>query len=82
MAKIEVNGSHEHDLWRYLKSKKAGWNFGDPVFEYFNIAPRLLSKEIKWNYTKFLVDKNGEIIDRYGPDVFPDEMEKDIIELN
>jgi glutathione peroxidase len=53
--KINVNGRNAHPLYKYLKGEKNG----------------LLSKEIKWNFTKFLIDADGNIIKRYGPTVAP-----------
>ena len=64
-AKIDVNGKNEDPLYTYLKSKKGG----------------LLGKNIKWNFTKFLVDKEGNVVGRYEPMVEPKKIEKDIIEL-
>lgn len=64
-AKIEVNGENEHPLYTYLKSKKKG----------------LLSPNIKWNFTKFLIDKNGDVVKRYGPKTEPKTFENDIIKL-
>ena len=67
MKKIEVNGSNTHPLYEYLKSEKTG----------------ILTEAIKWNFTKFLVDRNGNVIKRYSPQTEPSEIEeelKDIIE--
>ena len=64
-AKIEVNGDNEHPLYTYLKSKKGG----------------VLGNKIKWNFTKFLVDKEGNVVKRYDPTCEPKKIEKDIIEL-
>ena len=67
MKKIEVNGSKTHPLYEYLKSEKTG----------------ILTEAIKWNFTKFLVDRNGNVIKRYSPQTEPSEIEeelKDIIE--
>lgn len=62
-AKIDVNGDNTHPLYRYLKSEKAG----------------LLGTEgIKWNFTKFLVDKRGEVVERYAPATKPEELTKAI----
>ena len=57
--KIEVNGANAHPLYKYLKSKKGGW-FGS---------------SIKWNFTKFLVDRNGNPIKRFSPRTSPKDME-------
>ena len=60
-AKIDVNGKEAHPLYRFLKKEKSG----------------LLGTEgIKWNFTKFLVDRNGDVIERYAPATEP----KDIAE--
>ena len=64
-AKIDVNGKDEDPLYTYLKSKKGG----------------LLGKNIKWNFTKFLVDKEGNVVKRYEPMTKPEDIVKDIIEL-
>ena len=67
LKKIEVNGSNTHPLYEYLKSEKTG----------------ILTEAIKWNFTKFLVDRDGNVIKRYSPQTEPGEIEeelKDIIE--
>ncbi len=64
-AKIEVNGENEDPLYTYLKKQKKG----------------VLSRNIKWNFTKFLVDRKGEVVKRFGPNVEPAELESDIIKL-
>lgn len=63
--KINVNGKDAHPLYKYLKSEAKG----------------LLSKEIKWNFTKFLIDANGNVIKRYAPTVSPLKIKDDIEEL-
>jgi glutathione peroxidase len=60
-----VNGKKEHPIYTYLKNKKRGF-FG---------------KKIRWNFTKFLIDKNGNPIKRYAPTVKPERLEKDILKL-
>ena len=62
-AKIDVNGANAHPLYRYLKQT----------------APGLLGSEvIKWNFTKFLIDRNGKVIHRYAPSTTPEAIEEDI----
>jgi glutathione peroxidase len=62
-AKIDVNGANTHPLYRYLKSAKKG----------------LLGREtIAWNFTKFLVGKNGKVLRRYGPRRTPDAIDKEV----
>lgn len=62
-AKIDVNGSDAHPLYRWLKDEKAGV---------------LGTQAIKWNFTKFLVGRNGQVIKRYGSSTTPDELRGDI----
>ncbi|NNJ28766.1 glutathione peroxidase [Lacrimispora defluvii] len=64
-AKIEVNGPSESPLYSYLKSQQPG----------------ILGSNIKWNFTKFLVDKNGSVTKRYAPTDKPEKLEKDILAL-
>jgi glutathione peroxidase len=62
-AKIDVNGPNAHPLYRYLKSARKG----------------LLGREtIAWNFTKFLVGKNGQVLRRYGPRRTPESIDKDV----
>ena len=65
-AKIDVNGENEAPLYKFLKSNQKGI---------------LGSENIKWNFTKFLVDKNGNIVDRFASTTSPESIEKDIIKL-
>ncbi len=62
-AKINVNGEKTHPLYKYLKEEQKG----------------ILGTKIKWNFTKFLVDKQGKVVSRYAPNKAPKELE-DIIE--
>ena len=63
--KIDVNGSNEDPLFTFLKKEKGG----------------IMGSNIKWNFTKFLVDKKGNVIKRYDPTKEPASIEKDIIKL-
>jgi glutathione peroxidase len=54
-AKIEVNGPHAHPLFRFLKKEKRG------------ILGAVGSGAIRWNFTKFLIGRNGDVVARYGP---------------
>ena len=65
-SKIDVNGENAHPLYRHLKENASGL---------------LGSKMIKWNFTKFLVDRNGNVVGRYSPSTKPSEMEEDIKKL-
>ena len=64
--KIEVNGEHAHPLYKYLTDK----------------VPGLLGlKDVKWNFTKFLVDRDGNVVKRYAPNVEPADISADIEKL-
>jgi glutathione peroxidase len=60
--KIDVNGDHAHPLYQYLKGEKSG----------------LLGSAIKWNFTKFLVDRSGKVAGRYAPTTTPEALTRDI----
>ena len=60
--KVEVNGSNTHPVFEYLKKEQGGF----------------LGSKIKWNFTKFLVNKDGVVVERYAPTTTPDKIEKDI----
>lgn len=65
MAKCEVNGPSTHPVFKYLKSKTSG----------------LFGSLIKWNFTKFLIDKNGKPVKRYSPITKPKSLEETILKL-
>ena len=64
--KIDVNGENQSPLYTFLKSKQSGI---------------LGTEDIKWNFTKFLVDKNGNVVDRFGSTTNPKSIEDDILKL-
>ena len=66
MAKVDVNGDDTDPLWDHLKSQQAGL---------------MGSRGIKWNFTKFLVDRAGNVVGRHGPQVKPEALAKDIEKL-
>ena len=61
-AKIEVNGKNESPLYTYLKEQQAG----------------TLGKNIKWNFTKFLVNRDGEVIARFAPTTTPEKLDEKV----
>jgi glutathione peroxidase len=61
-AKIEVNGFRAHPLYQYLKNEKSG----------------VLGASIKWNFTKFLVDRSGKVVARHAPTTAPEGLKKEI----
>jgi len=62
MSKIEVNGDDAHPLYQWLRKEKSG----------------LLGGKIKWNFTKYLVGKDGQVVDRYAPTTKPEKISGDI----
>jgi len=60
--KIDVNGSNAHPLYNYLKREKTG----------------LLGSSIKWNFTKFLVDRSGKVVARHAPTMTPQGLKREI----
>ena len=64
--KIDVNGKDADPFYNFLKNERPGI---------------MRSKNIKWNFSKFLVNKNGEVVKRYGPTTKPESIESDIIKL-
>ena len=65
VAKIEVNGANEAPLYAYLKSQKKG----------------MVGSNIKWNFTKFLVDRKGNVVSRFSPTTTPEQIDEKIKEL-
>jgi len=63
MAKVDVNGAQAHPLWKWLQSEARGV---------------LGTQAIRWNFTKFLVGRDGQVIKRYAPTDTPDSLRKDI----
>ncbi|HEY1132335.1 MAG TPA: glutathione peroxidase [Roseateles sp.] len=63
MEKVKVNGAEAHPLWKFLKSEKPGF---------------LGTEGIKWNFTKFLVGRDGQVIKRYAPNDAPEKLRGDI----
>ncbi|PZP32902.1 MAG: glutathione peroxidase [Roseateles depolymerans] len=63
MGKIRVNGAEAHPLWKWLKGEKPGI---------------LGTEAIKWNFTKFLVGRDGQVLKRYAPNDAPDKLRADI----
>jgi Glutathione peroxidase len=64
-SKIDVNGKNEEPLYHFLKSQQKG----------------VLGSNIKWNFTKFLVDREGNILERFAPTVTPEKIEEKVKEI-
>jgi glutathione peroxidase len=65
-SKVDVNGDEAHPLFEFLTKEKKGL---------------LGSEKIKWNFTKFLINKNGEPVARYAPSTTPEKIESDIAKI-
>lgn len=63
--KIEVNGDEAIPLYKYLKEQKGGF----------------LGSAIKWNFTKFLIDREGNVINRFGPTVTPEKIDEEVCKI-
>lgn len=61
-AKIDVNGDNEEPLFTYLKSQKSG----------------IMGSKIKWNFTKFLVDRSGKVVGRFAPTTTPEAIDEEV----
>lgn len=62
MAKVDVNGKDAHPIFEWLKEEKGG----------------MLTDGIKWNFTKFLIGRDGQVIDRYAPTTKPEALKSDV----
>ena len=65
-SKIDVNGNDAHPLFHYLKTEARGL---------------MGSKRIKWNFTKFLINRDGQVVERYAPNDKPESIKTDIQKL-
>jgi glutathione peroxidase len=63
-SKVDVNGAEAHPVFKYLKAKADSYSF---------------NRSVKWNFTKFLVDKSGNVVMRFSPYTKPEELEKDLV---
>ncbi|MCM3924911.1 glutathione peroxidase [Frankia sp. AiPs1] len=82
LSKVEVNGDEAAPLFKYLRAEAPG-DFGpESGFLYEHVSktrPEAIgTDEVKWNFTKFLVDADGNVVRRYEPTVTPEEIRKDL----
>jgi glutathione peroxidase len=83
-SKIEVNGENEEPLYKYLKStvqeyrNKETEEFYEKVRQY---TPGIADNDIRWNFTKFLIDKEGNVVARFAPNISLEEIEQHVIKL-
>ena len=88
-AKVEVNGENAIPLFKYLKEQKGFAGF-DPKHKLTSVLTEMLSKndsdfakksDIKWNFTKFLVDRDGNVVERFEPTANMQDVAKKVAEL-
>ncbi|QMT41457.1 glutathione peroxidase [Neisseria shayeganii] len=80
--KIDVNGPNEHPLYGYLKQQqpedRGNAGFKDLLIRLASLGEKREGSDIKWNFTKFLVNREGEVVARFAPSVSPEELAADI----
>lgn len=84
--KIDVNGEQAHPLFKFLRERApedSNLDTDSRLYQHLsNNFPKILeSSDIKWNFTKFLIDQNGNVVRRYFPSTLPAEVENDIEKL-
>lgn len=83
-SKIEVNGENEEPLYKYLKTtaeeyrNKETKEFYEKVKQF---TPGIAENDIRWNFTKFLIDKEGNVVARFAPNITPEEIDEHIAKL-
>jgi glutathione peroxidase len=81
-AKIDVNGPETHPLYRYLRAQAPG-DFGPKYGDFYQAISRIrpgteATDEVKWNFTKFLIARDGTVVKRYEPPVPPADIKTDL----
>ena len=82
-AKVDVNGEEAHPLWSYLRAADPGDFTAETAPGLYDHIAKMKPEtigtdEVKWNFTKFLIGRDGEVIRRYEPIVQPDQIKSDI----
>ena len=83
-SKIEVNGTNEEPLYKYLKTAAEEFRNKDTADLYNKVkqyTPGIAENDIRWNFTKFLIDKEGKVVARFAPNITPDELDGHISNL-
>jgi len=81
-GKIEVNGPDAHPLYQYLRAAAPG-DFGPQYGDFYKLISQIRPEaegtdEVKWNFTKFLIGRDGQVIKRYEPNVLPADIKADL----
>ena len=84
-AKVDVNGENTIELYKYLRGKAPKADDNDSSEAFYNMLKDMgfttEGDEIKWNFTKFLIDRDGNVVKRYAPNYEPEKIEEDIEKL-
>ncbi|WP_313340346.1 glutathione peroxidase [Sedimentibacter sp.] len=83
-SKIDVNGESQEPLYKYLKTQAEEYRNKETIDFYEKVkqfTPDLEQNDIRWNFTKFLIDKGGHVVARFAPNIIPEEIEQHIIKL-
>ncbi|MDO5520026.1 MAG: glutathione peroxidase [bacterium] len=84
-GKLEVNGDNAHELYRYLKKEAPAAKEDQDSEALYDKLKGLgftsEGEEIKWNFTKFLIDRNGKVVERFAPTVTPEKIGEEIEKL-
>jgi glutathione peroxidase len=84
LAKVDVNGPEASPLFGFLRAEAPG-DFGPAYGGFYDaisrIRPQAGPDEVKWNFTKFLVDRDGRVVRRYEPPVLPEQIAADLDEM-
>lgn len=83
-SKIDVNGKNEEPLYNYLKTTAEEFRNEETVGLYKKVKAftlGLAENDIRWNFTKFLIDKEGNVIARFAPNITPEEIDQHIEKL-
>lgn len=83
-SKIEVNGENEEPLYKYLKGTQEEFRNKETAGLYEKVkefTPGLAENDIRWNFTKFLIDKEGNVVARFAPNITPEEIEQHVARL-
>ena len=80
-SKIDVNGADADPLYKYLRAEAPG-DFGPQHGQFYEVISKIREPEseddVKWNFTKFLIGRDGEVIKRYEPPVGPEDIKADL----
>ena len=83
-SKIDVNGPNEEPLYKYLKTAVEEFRNQETVDFYNKVkqyTPNIVENDIRWNFTKFLIDKEGNVIARFATNITAEEMDEHIAKL-